>query len=351
MFGTITYEEIYGREDNFIFIDVRSPKEAFEEPLVGAINIPVLLDNERDLVGTLYVRESVEEAKKAAIKFISKRLPEIFEKIQDIYTKNKGKKIVMFCARGGMRSGSLFSLLNSLGFKVLKLEGGYKAYRAFLSKKLEEFAQEINFIVLYGNTGVGKTELLYKLKDKGFNTLDLEGCANHRGSILGGVGLGACHTQKKFDALVYEELKKRNSNIVFVEGESRRIGRILIPEVLFNKIYKGEKIRIKSDYEVRAERLVEEYTAFENVNTQLAEALSVLKKHISEENINYYKQLVNEGNYKEVALELMKKYYDPMYGVSAKKHTFREELEINDVETGIMELTRVYDEVFKEVVN
>ncbi|MPQ42322.1 tRNA 2-selenouridine(34) synthase MnmH [Clostridium tarantellae] len=350
MFGTITYEEIYKKENDFIFIDVRSPKEAKEEPLFGAINIPVLLDDERDIVGTLYVRESVEEAKKSAVKFISKRLPEIFEQIQDLYKNNKNKKIVMFCARGGMRSGSLFSLLNSLGFKVLKLEGGYKAYRAFISKKIEEFSQEINFIVLYGNTGVGKTELLYKLKEDGFNTLDLEGCANHRGSILGGVGLGSCHTQKKFDSLVYEALRKRNNNIVFVEGESRRIGRILIPEVLFNKIYKGEKVRINSDYEVRAKRLVNEYTAFENVNIQLEEALSVLKKHISEENINYYKKLVNDGNYEEVALELMKKYYDPMYGVSAKKHNFREQLIINDMETGMEELKRIYNEVSREVV-
>lgn len=348
MFKTITYEEIYGHEDKYILIDARTPKEAYEEPVIGAINVPVLLDDERDIVGTLYVRESVEQAKQAGVEFISKRLPEIFNKIQTLHNENKDKQLVIFCARGGMRSGSLASFMGSLGIPVMKLKGGYKSYRAFVAHKLEEYTNEVEFLILYGNTGVGKTEMLYELKNRGYSIVDLEGCANHRGSILGGVGLGSCYTQKRFESLVYEQLRTRNSNLVFVEGESRRIGRILIPEHLFKKMYDGEKIRISSDYETRATRLVEEYTAFKNVNIELGEALGVLKKHISQEKVEYYKQLVEQGNYKEVALELMEKYYDPMYGVSSKKHTFREVLEINDFNKGIDELERIYKEVVNE---
>lgn len=350
MFKTINYEEIYGHEDKYIFIDARSPKESYEEPIIGAINIPVLLDDERDVVGTLYVRESVEQAKQAGVEFISKRLPQIFNEIQTLHNENKDKQLVIFCARGGMRSGSLVSFMNSLGIPVIKLKGGYKAYRSFVAHKLEEYTKETDFLVLYGNTGVGKTEMLYELKNRGYSILDLEGCANHRGSILGGVGLGTCYTQKRFESLVYEQLRNRSSNLVFVEGESRRIGRILIPEFLFKKMYEGKKIRISSDYETRANRLVEEYTAFKNVNIELGEALGVLKKHISPEKVEYYKHLVEEGNYKKVALELMEKYYDPMYGVSSKKHTFKEVLEINDLDKGIEELERIYKEVFDDML-
>ena len=107
------YEEIYGHEDEYIFIDVRSQKEAFEEPMIGSVNIPVLLNEERDVVGTLYVRESAEAAKEQGIEFISRRLPEIFKQVQELYRNKHGKKLVIFCARGGMRSGSLHSLLNS----------------------------------------------------------------------------------------------------------------------------------------------------------------------------------------------------------------------------------------------
>lgn len=349
MFGLISYEEIYGHEDEYIFIDVRSQKEAFEEPMIGSVNIPVLLNEERDVVGTLYVRESAEAAKEQGIEFISRRLPEIFKQVQELYRNKHGKKLVIFCARGGMRSGSLHSLLNSLGINCYKLEGGYKAYRSFIINKIEEFSKEIDFIVLYGNTGVGKTEMLYKLEEKGYDVLDLEGCANHRGSILGGVGLGDCNTQKRFDALVYDKLRHRNSNIVFIEGESKRIGRILIPDPLFEKMYEGAKLKISADPEVRAERLVKEYTAFENVNEQLDEALGVLKKHISPERVEQYKDLVAKGDYKKVALELMEKYYDPRYGTSAKKKTFRNELEINDIENELFKLEEIYKEISEEL--
>ena len=146
MFGLISYEEIYGHEDEYIFIDVRSQKEAFEEPMIGSVNIPVLLNEERDVVGTLYVRESAEAAKEQGIEFISRRLPEIFKQVQELYRNKHGKKLVIFCARGGMRSGSLHSLLNSLGINCYKLEGGYKAYRSFIINKIEEFSKEIDFI-------------------------------------------------------------------------------------------------------------------------------------------------------------------------------------------------------------
>lgn len=349
MFGLISYEEIYGHEEEYIFIDVRSQKEAFEEPMIGALNIPVLLNEERDVVGTLYVRESAEAAKEQGIEFISRRLPEIFKEVQELYKNKHGKKLVIFCARGGMRSGSLHSLLNSLGINCYKLEGGYKSYRNFIIKKIEDFSKKIDFIVLYGNTGVGKTEMLYKLEDKGYDVLDLEGCANHRGSILGGVGLGPCNTQKRFDALVYHKLRYRKSNLIFIEGESKRIGRILIPDSLFEKMYEGAKIKIDADIENRAERLVKEYTSFENVKEQLEEALGVLKKHISQERVEQYKDLVDRGDYRTVAIELMEKYYDPRYGTSAKKKSFRCEIEINDIDKELYKLENIYKEVSEEL--
>ncbi|MGL5616193.1 MAG: tRNA 2-selenouridine(34) synthase MnmH [Sarcina sp.] len=343
MFGMVEFSEIYGNEKDYIFVDVRSESEFFEDAIEGAVNIPILLDKEREIVGTTYVRESVDKAKMQGIEFASKRLPFIFKEFQKLIKGNPHKKIVIYCARGGMRSGSIHGLLNSVGIHILKLKGGYKAYRGFITKKLEEYCNEVKFIVLYGNTGIGKTEILYKLKEKNYNILDIEKAANHRGSILGGVGLGDCHSQKKFETLIYNQLRDRNSNIVFAEGESRRLYKILITQCLWDSLHKGEKVYLTADLEVRAERLVKEYTAFETAGVEINQAIKVLGKHISEEKAKHYMDLVNSGEYKTVAMELMEKYYDPMYVFGTKKNEFCERFHIESVDSAVNKLIDLYD--------
>ncbi|MGL5067601.1 MAG: tRNA 2-selenouridine(34) synthase MnmH [Sarcina sp.] len=349
MFGIIEYEEIHGKEDEYIFVDVRSESEFAEETITGAINIPILTDKEREIVGTTYVRESTDVAKKQGIEFASKRLPIIFEELQELIRNNHGKRLVIFCARGGMRSGSVWGLLNGIGISALKLRGGYKYYRAFVTKKLEEYSKEVKFIVLYGNTGIGKTEMLYQLRGEGYDVLDLEGAANHRGSVLGGVGLGKIYSQKKFETLMYDQLKIRKTNLVFTEGESRRIYKVIIPDNIWGILQAGEKVYITADLESRAERLVKEYTSFENVKEEILTSLEGIKKHASEENYEKYRALTIAGDYKTVAMEMMEKYYDPKYNHGSNKEDIRARFHANTASEACDKLHAIYEDVKSEI--
>lgn len=342
MFNIIDYEEVVS-DKNCIFVDVRSPKEFEKSTIKGAINIPVLLDDERAEVGTLYVRNSVDEARSKGIEFIAKRLPEIFNKMQELY-KIKNKKIILFCSRGGMRSGSLHSLLFSLGIKAYKLKGGYKGYRNYINNNFEEINRDVKYIVLHGKTGCGKTEYLKALKDKGFDILDLEGAANHRGSFLGGVALGECNSQKKFESELFEQLKDRKSNLVFVEGESKRIGNVIIPEFIWNSMNNNSiRICINDSIENRCDLLINEYINGEDSVEELIMLLDRLKKYMNSKRIDEYKKLLKEGDYKTVCEELMVKYYDPLYSNGFKVKEFYETINNENKEDTINRLIYIYN--------
>lgn len=311
MMKTIEYSQIdeNNNEGKYVLIDVRSPGEFRASTIPGAVNIPLFDDEQRKVIGTVYVQESVEKAKKIGIEAVSKNLPAIYEKINEL--EKKYSSLVFFCSRGGMRSSSIVSLLTALGVRAYKLDGGYKGYRAYINKKLPELMESIKFIVIHGNTGMGKTKLLKELSEKGYDTLDLEGCANHRGSLLGSVGLGEQYSQKQFESLVYDSLRKRKGNLIFVEGESKRIGKIIMPDCIYGKMRKGKHIKVTGDIDFRVKNITEDYV--QGHNLELIEALNKLRKYISDKNIDRYITEVNSSNYKFVIEELMLKYYDPMY--------------------------------------
>lgn len=320
MFETASYEESL-KEQKKIYVDVRTPMEFKKETIPGAINIPVLLHDERVVVGTLYKQKDPESAKLAGVQFISKRLPEIFAEFQKLF-KEYGK-VYIFCARGGYRSSSLVSFIYSLGIHIYKLDGGYKAYRQYIRDHLSLEIDRIVPIVLYGNTGTGKTKILKELKSMGYPVLDLEGIANHRGSLLGSVGLGEQKSQKMFESYLYEETLQGNPYL-FMEGESMKIGNISIPKKLYEKMPTGISIQIKSPMKYRVKNLVEEYLVSpsedgkENfTKSQMEEELSAsmdkIKRYFPKERIEEYKKQLQKGNYEFVAEELCLHYYDPRY--------------------------------------
>lgn len=318
MFKQLKYEDIVKNmiEDDYIFIDVRSPKEFEAETIPGAINIPIFDNEERELIGTVYKQESISKAKKIGIKVASAKIPQIYEKVLEL--DEKYKSLIFFCARGGFRSSSLVPLFRTLGIDAVKLDEGYKGYRKYINKSLPKIVEDIKFVVLYGNTGTGKTDILKSLENKGIDVLDLEGCANHRGSILGSVGLGKQNTQKMFESLVYESLKSRKTNLVFVEGESKRIGKDIIPEYLFNAMKQGINLKIKASMETRINNILKDYV--HGTDDELIEALNYLRKYLGDKNIDRYIQLINDHNYSPVIEELMTKYYDPLYEHNTRKY-------------------------------
>lgn len=325
---SISYCEIDNLKTSYILIDVRSPGEYKLSTIPGAINLPLFDDDERKIIGTTYVQESIEKAKMLGIEAISKKLPQLFEIVLDL--KKKYHNLIFFCSKEGMRSSSLVALLTTLGINAYTLSGGYKEYRAWILKDIENILKDIKFVVIHGNTGVGKTTILKRMQELGNDVLDLEKCANHRGSFFGSVGLGEQNSQKHFDSLVYQTLKYRKCDMVFVEGESRRIGKIIIPEVLFNAMNSGIHIKITADMDIRVKNIISEYTS--GSSKEIIDALSNLRKYISNKTVDEYIEKVMKSNYEEVALDLMTRYYDPMYSNDNAQYKFIiENYDVNDV--------------------
>lgn len=318
MFKIVSYEDIDTNkiDENYLLIDVRSPSEYKSETIPSAINIPIFDDKERELIGTIYTQESVEKAKKMGIEIASSHLPDIYDKVSEF--DKKYKNLVFFCARGGFRSSSLVSLFKSIGINAIKLDGGYKGYRKYINEHLPIEVAKIRFIVLYGNTGVGKTDILKFLKNEGMDILDLEGCANHRGSILGGVGLGEQNTQKMFESLVYESLKNRKTNLLFIEGESKRIGKDIIPNYIYDAMESGINIKIEASMDRRVNNLFREYV--HDTDDELVFSLDNLRKYLGNKNIDRYIELINKHEYKQVIEELIIKYYDPLYEYKSRDY-------------------------------
>ena len=322
MFNTIDYEQLEG---DYVLVDVRSPKEYSEFTIPGAVNLPIFDDEERELIGTVYNHESIDKAKKMGVDFASKRLLLLYEEIKKL--REEHDKIILFCERGGYRSSSLCALLNSIGIGAVKLRGGYKGYRAVVNSMLPKLNSEVNYIVIHGYTGTGKTELLKMLENRGYDILDLEKHANHRGSLLGDVGLGSRMRQKQFESLVYDNLRHRNSDTIFVEGESSRIGNIVIPHYIMQSMKAGKHILAVGSIEMRVRRIVEEYTKGKDSDADIINSLEKLGRNISARRIEEYARNIRLGNYHQVAEDLMIRYYDPMYENEIKE--FEYELTVN----------------------
>lgn len=312
--NTLKYSEA---KDKYFFIDVRSPSEYEDDTITGAVNIPLLNDEERKQVGTTYVQVGKTEAKRLGVKLISPKMSDMFEQVIDL--KYKHGQIAAFCARGGYRSTYFASVFSSIGIPVLQIEGGYKSYRSEVIDALPKLNDKVNYIMLNGNTGVGKTNILQSLRNLGCSVLDLEGAANHRGSLLGSIGIGKCNSQKKFETKIYDQLMNANDNYVFVEAESQKIGSVTIPKFISDKMRNGVQIFVEAGIEDRIENLKKDYILNDDWKTESIKAMDMLNKYISKEKLETLKNEISLGNFDLVAKELMEKYYDPMYNFKSDK--------------------------------
>ena len=328
MVPTITINQAL--KEKVIFIDTRSPKEFSQDHIPGAINNPILTNEERAIVGTLYKQVSQDKAIEKGLELFSQKLPEFMK----IINQHKKKKIVIACWRGGMRSRAVVALLDSLKYNVFQLEGGYKSFREYVRDQLNHFELKPKLFVLCGLTCTGKTELLQQLP----NSLDLEGLAQHRSSLYGAIGLEPS-SQKKFENLLLEELTHLNNQpYIFVEGESRRIGDIIIPPFLWKAMCNGKKVLITRSIENRVELGIKEYCDNQKKIQLVIDTTKTLFKVISKENRQKIVNLMEEKKYFAAIKILLEKYYDPLYSHTLKEFNFIKEVNSDNIKEAIEKL-------------
>ena len=337
-------EDIYTLEER-ILVDIRSPSEYEEFHIPGAINIPIFEDEEKRLIGLVYRREGVEKAKELGYEIAWEKLQSLLERFRNL--KRDYKNVVVYCWRGGLRSQELCRVLRSMGIEVLRLEGGYRAYREFILRDMERLLEGKTFLVLTGKTGVGKTRLLRRLKEEGYPVIDLEALAQHRGAVFGRVGIKKRISQKMFDALLYEELKRINSDLLIVEDESRVIGNIHIPDSLWNKKEQGFFLEIETSLERRLKNIIEEYTAFEGWQEEVKSSIGKIRKYLGEEKYKNAISMLEEGRIEDLALFLMTEYYDKAYKLN--KSAFLK-LYCSNEEECLSKIKEVYSSLLKEGV-
>ncbi len=335
--------EALKRSDLF-FIDVRSPHEFKAASIPGALNIPLFDDRDHHQLGIIYHQLGEMEARLAALEKVAPRLPLLVDRI---VTASTGKPPLLYCQRGGMRSLSLCEVLRLTGIRALRLKKGYKAYRSYINKKLKNYKLNNKLFVLHGLTGVGKTAVLQILAEKGCSIIDLEGMANHRGSVFGAIGFSVNRSQKDFDALLLQELDNyAEENNIIIEGEGRRIGNIYLPPFLTEAMKSGFQILLNAPLETRVNRIVETYipTAVDDKLLQeLKSALENLRKRLGSKKTDQLLVMLNDGQYHNIARLMCAEYYDLFYSDS------RPECSQFDVVVDAQNLELAADEIIKIV--
>ena len=305
--------EFFSRLDAFdTVIDVRSPSEFAEDHVPGAINCPVLNDEERVRVGTIYKQGSAFEAKKIGAALVARNIAEYIE--TRFFDHPRNWKPLIYCWRGGNRSGAMTHILGQIGWHAQQLSGGYKEYRRQVNAALTAWPQRFRFQVVCGTTGSGKSRLLQTLASVGAQVLDLEKLAAHRGSVLGSLPSEPQPTQKAFDSSIWQILRGFNPDQpVFVESESKKIGNLRVPEALMQNMRFSPCTSLFLPHAQRVRLLMEDYAHFAGDPGFLSTRLDCLVHLHGREKIGQWKQMASSGQTEALVDELLALHYDPSY--------------------------------------
>ena len=314
--GTATALDVENYRD---IIDARSEGEYAEDFIPGAVNHPVLNNEERARVGTLNKVASAFEAKRMGAALVSRNIASMLE--AHFADKPRDWAPLIYCWRGGKRSRSLTLVLREIGFKAVQLDGGYKAYRARVAQELTELPKRFNYVTICGCTGTGKTALLLALHDVGAQVIDLEGLANHKGSLLGEHVTTPQPTQKRFDSLLWSALRTLDTaRPVFVESESKKIGLVQMPESMREQMAAGECVWLNVPVTARVTHLRGEYEHFVADPALLMQKLAPLKALRGGEMLARWQTLATAGNIDGVVKSLLIDHYDPLYTTAIKRN-------------------------------
>ena len=300
-------------------IDARSEAEYAEDHLPGAINWPSLNNEERKLVGTEYKQISAFDAKKRGAALVAKNIARHLER--DVIDKPRDWQPLVYCWRGGKRSGSLALILDQIGFNVTLVDGGYKAFRAALVEALPQLARQFDYRVICGTTGSGKTRLLQALAALGAQVLDLEALANHRSSVLGVIPGTPQPTQKAYDSLIWAALRSFDaSRPVYIESESKKVGNVAIPEGLITAMRAAPCLQLDLSEDQRVELLLEDYDFFVKDVAFFCDRLGALTQARGKEVVTGWQTRARSGDIASVVRELLVDHYDPVYLQSMKRN-------------------------------
>ena len=293
-------------------VDVRSPAEFAEGHIPNALNIPLFDDDERAIVGTRYKTKGRLLAIERGLEIVGPKMASFVRQALTIATSGK---VLIYCWRGGMRSESMAWLFERVDINCSLLKGGYKTYRNFL---LDTVGTIPNLIVIEGYTGSGKTEILDSLRNIGEQIIDLEQLANHRGSAFGGIGMNAQPTTQQFQNTIFKEILNFDlSKIIWIEGESQTVGKIFLPDPLWDLMNKTHNIEIAVPRHDRIKRLVHQYG---NLPAELMEnAITSLIRRLGDLRMNEILASFREKNLEQTADKLLE-YYDQSYQFSRNKY-------------------------------
>lgn len=293
-------------------IDTRSPAEFAEDHLPGAVNLPTLDDEERTRVGTIYKQEGAFEAKRIGAPLASRNIANHL--MGPLAGKPRDWKALVYCWRGGGRSGALAHVLRQVGWSSDRLEGGYKAFRRQVVADLEVLPERFRYHVICGATGSGKSRLLEALDAAGAQVLDLEVLAGHRGSVLGELPDAPQPTQKAFETSIWTALSAFDAGrAVFVESESKKVGDLRVPEILMERMRAGRCFRMDTPDATRVDLLIEDYAHFVASPEALVEKIECLSSLHGHEAIERWKALARGGGWRALVADLLENHYDPAY--------------------------------------
>lgn len=292
-------------------IDVRTPAEFADGHITGAINIPIFSNEERAVVGTKYKQESKDTAIAQALEYIAQKTDEYLDKLLQVTTSNK---IGVYCWRGGFRSTGMGHLFETQDKQVFRLSGGYKAYRNFV---LDTFKLDYDLLVLGGMTGSGKTEILQEIFKTDEQVLDLEGLANHKGSAFGALGQMVQPTNQQFENDLSGKLREfKTDKKIWLEDESRMIGRVKIPDDLFTQIRRSTVLKLEVPKQIRINRLIKDYAEFDK--NDLVRSINNISRRLGGLSTKKAIKAIEENDF-YTAADIILNYYDKTYKYGLSK--------------------------------
>ena len=317
-------------EENTL-IDVRTAQEYVKGSIPDAFNYPLFDNLERAEIGVIYRKIGKNAAVVKGLDFFEPRIQQFLSSLTNL----KSKRLVVFCARGGMRSASVVRLLQYQGFQAAQLQGGYKSYRSYVLRQLRKPVPPL--IVLHGSTGVGKTLLLKKLPDH----LDLEEFAGHRSSLFGAINKMP-QTQKNFEALLAKKiLELPNTRPVFIEGESRKVGKVFIPQSLAEAMKYGTLVLLQASFDTRIRRIVEEYKICDEQTLLKTDSiLQSMQKVLGKKKAEQLRQWLRKGEFENIVHVLLEEYYDPRYQHAMRMNEYALKLSAEDLNSAAEKLVR-----------